>query len=272
MKAKINKISKIIVLSLIAAFMSLTTTYSAKLSGKQIATKAKYVNRPNSRFVKSVMILKSYSNGKWKTEDVRKVVMMSMKYTGNRIRTISRFMTGLKKGVTFLSIEMPDNQDDVSYSYLPELRRPRRISSSERQNDFEDTDLTNEEMGSPKISDYTYKRLPDESYRGMSCYVLERYPRDKSKAKYSKHKLWITKKHFIPIKTLGYDMNKRLKKRGYMRAIKKFGPIWMPTYIKVINVQKMHMTILKSTKIRVNIRLERSNFLPSRMSATWRMR
>lgn len=279
MKTKLRKISKISILAMLVALMGISSTvYNADLSGSDIAKRAKYNNRSQKMVSKAVMVLQSYSGGQWKTLDTRNLYMQSMIWSGSGFnsltRTISRFMTGLKKGVTFLSIEVAGGSDDIQYSFLPSLGRPRRVSSSEKQNDFEDTDVTNEEMGSPKIENYTYRRLPDENYRGIPCYVVERFPKDRSIAKYSRHKSWITKQHFVPIKVEAYDMEKRLKKKIYARNIKRFGKIYITMNLRVINVQKNTRTLLMIKDVFVDGQapVNRSDLQQDRMDATWSIR
>ena len=124
--------------------------------GRLIAETVKNINRPGQDLlVKGVMTLKSGDS----VSDVRKVVIKQKTY-GDLIRALFRFMDSLKRGVTFLTIEThgPDNDQ---YLYLPSLERPRKVASSDRQNDFEDTDFTNEDMGARKIDDYTYQRRKD---------------------------------------------------------------------------------------------------------------
>lgn len=279
MKTTIKKTTRISILVLLVAFMGMSgTLYNANLSGVDIAKKAKYNNRATKMVSKATMVLQSYSGGQWKTLDTRSIYMQSMIWSGSGqnslTRTISRFMSGLKKDVTFLSIEVAGGADDIQYSYVPALGRPRRVASSEKQNDFEDTDITNEEMGSPKIENYTYRRLPDENYRGIPCYVVERFPKDRSIAKYSRHKTWITKNEFVPIKLEAYDMEKRLKKKMYARNIKKFGRIYVPMSMRMINVQKNTRTLMMIREVLVDGQapVSRGDLQQDRMNATWSIR
>jgi hypothetical protein len=261
---------------LLGIFVITNAGFSTDLTGEQIAVKAKYGNRAQTSISQATMVLQSQSGNQWKTVDTRNIIMQSMIWAGSGnnslIRSISRFTSGLKRGVTFLSIESVQGQDDIQYIYLPALRRPRRVSSAEKQNDFEDTDFTNEDMGAPKIENYN--RLPDESYRGMDCYVLERTPKDRSTVKYSKHVTWITKQHFLPIKVEAYDLNNRLVKKIYARDIKKFGNIWIPMQLSVTNIQKNTRTGLVITKFLVDrqANINRNDLQPDRMDATWSVR
>lgn len=278
MKIKKNISIRCLLIMMYISFLILSNNiFSTNLTGEEIAKKAKYINRAQKQIVYATMVLQSQSANQWKTIDTRNLIMQSVIWSGSGenslLRTISRFITGLKRGVTFLSIEVKGN-DDIQYTYIPALKRPRRISSTERQNDFEDTDFTNEDMGSPKIENYNYKKLPDENYRGEECYVIERSPKDKSSAKYSKHISWITKTHFVPIKIEAYDMNNRLIKKFYARDIKKFSNIWLPMQINVVNIQKNTRTALVITKILVDneANIDRNDFQPERMDATWRIK
>lgn len=276
MKSKTIKKIKLLLILMMLLIINISSNIfsSTDLTAEEIAKKAKYINRAQKQIGFATMVLQSQSGGQWKTIDTRNIIMQTMIWAGSGmntlIRSIARFTSGLKRGVTFLSIETKES-DDIQYTYLPALKRPRRVASSEKQNDFEDTDFTNEDMGSPKIENYNYKKLPDENYRGMDCFVLERTPKDKSIAKYSKHISWITKEHFVPIKVEAYDMNNRLIKKMYARDIKKFGRINIPMQINVTNIQKNTRTSLVITKILIDneANINKDDFQPESMDAIW---
>ncbi len=279
MKVKLKTMQKIILLITVMVFAGLNNGLtSARLSGKQIAEKAKYQNRARTRVSWAVMKLQKKSGGKWQNIDVRKTIMQGYIYSGSGVnslqKSLSRFTSGLKRGVTALSIEKPGKQDNVQYTYLPSLKRPRRVASSDKQNDFEDTDFTNEDMGTPNLWEYNYKRLPDQTYRGIPCYVIERTPKSSyiSQKKYKKHKSWITKKHFIPIKVYAYDLSFRLKKKMYARQIRKHKNIYVPHKLTMINVQDKTRTIIYVRKVLVNAPVNKGDFYPSRMDKAWKWR
>jgi hypothetical protein len=74
---------------------------------------------------------------------------------GDLSRGMFRFIDSMKRGLTFLTIET-HGPDINQYLYAPAIGRPRRIASQDRQNNFEDTDLTYEDLGGLKLDDYTY--------------------------------------------------------------------------------------------------------------------
>ncbi len=279
MKSKRQILTRLLLVLSIIALSGLTSGLSsAGLSGRQIAVKAKYNNRPRSRVSWAVMKIQKKSGGRWTNIDVRRTIMQGYIYRGSGAssltKTLSRFTSGLKRGVTALSIEQPGRRDSTQYTYLPSLKRPRRVASSEKQNDFEDTDFTNEDMGAPNIWEYNYKRLPDQTYRGIPCYVIERTPKSAymSKKKYKKHKLWVTKKHFIPIKAYAYDLSYRLKKKMYARRIRRHSNVYIAHKMTMINVQSKTRTIVLVSRVLINARVSKGDFYPSRLDKSWRWR
>jgi len=263
-----------VTLTIVIMFASgYSITGSAELTGEQIAIQTKYRNRAKSQIGKSTMILQNEVGGVWKIVDSRKSASMTIQVSDKLQRSLFRFIGGLKNGVTSLSIEQPDQigVDDIQYIYTPSLRRPRRIAATERQNDFEDTDFTNEDLGGKKISEYNYKRLPDETYRDEACYVIEAYRKNLSGAKYYKFKSWVTKKHFLPIRIESYNLDKRLAKKLFASNIKQYGNIYISHQLQSINIEKKHKTIIIVEWVKINVPLNKSEFESNQMDAVWRI-
>jgi len=273
MKKLLNKFLEVTLTMVIVLASGYSITGSAELTGEQIAIQAKYRNRAKSILNKSTMILQIETGGVWKTVDSRKTASMSIQVSDKLQRSLFRFIGGLKNGVTSLSIEQADQigVDDIQYIYTPSLRRPRRVAPTERQNEFEDTDFTNEDLGGKKISEYTYKRLPDETYRDEACYVIEAYRKNLSNAKFYKFKSWLTKKHFIPIRSESYNLDKRLSKKMFASNIKQYGNIFLAHQMQAISVDKRHKTIIVVEMVRINVPVNKNEFESNAMDAVWRI-
>src|SRR5690606_12068544 len=88
--------------------------------------------------------------------------------------------------MAFLTYDYPDDgKDDDQWLYLPELRRDRRISSSNRGDYYLGTDFTYEDMKlDTRLSadDYSWTALPMAEVDGVSCYVVEGTPVDENTA------------------------------------------------------------------------------------------
>ena len=232
--------------------------------GRRIAEAVKDVNRPTQDLlIKGVMTLKS---GK-KAVDVRKVII-KQKTTENLIRALFRFMDSLKRGVTFLTIEI-DGPDNDQYLYIPSLERPRKVAASDRQNDFEDTDFTNEDLGARKIDDYTYQRRKDVKMGDRLCFKLIARAKDPS-ARFPKHISWIDQETFVPVQVKVYGRDNQLERVMAAGDIQPVGDIHIPFKTVSKNLKRDHTTILKVISAQANTGLDIHEFNKARMGETWK--
>lgn len=95
-----------------------------------------------------------------------------------------------ERGTAFLLIEREG--DDLMFSYLPEFRKVRRISSRAVTGSFLGTDLSYEDFqqlqGLGEDGDVT--RLPDESLDGRPTYVLEAIRNGGGGSSYERVRSW----------------------------------------------------------------------------------
>ena len=92
------------------------------------------------------------------------------------------------QGTALLTHAHVNTQDD-QWLYLPALKRVKRISSSTRSGSFMGSEFSYEDMGSPKVEEYTYKYLRDEPCGELTCTVTEQFPLDE-KSGYSRKIIW----------------------------------------------------------------------------------
>jgi len=210
------------------------------LSGEEIAKKVHSSNRSSSGIVlKGQITMKNMENGK---SESRKAIVMTVTRSGNT-QALIRFTDSSYSGTTMLTIER-EGKDNLQYLYLPSVGSARQIEGSDRENNFVDTDFSNEDLGGSRIADYTYKRLADQKIGGSDCYVIERYPKNGS-SKYSKHVVVIDKATPIPISVQFYARSGRLVKTMRAGQIKNIGNnINIPTYLEVTDIEKKRQTAL----------------------------
>ncbi len=154
------------------------------------------------------------------------------------------------KGVSFLKIEHNDKDDEMRM-WLPAFKKIRRISAKKKGDSFMGSDMSYEDMSNRELFENTYKRLEDEIVEETECYVIEVVPNPEVKSNYSRHKTWIEKARFIPLKEESYDRKGKLKKtKTFSYAdIKDYVT---PTEIYVEDVQKNHNTRLVFDNIKLD--------------------
>ncbi|MGM0509180.1 MAG: outer membrane lipoprotein-sorting protein [Fusobacteriota bacterium] len=131
------------------------------------------------------------------------------------------------KNTRFLQVENEDRDDD-KWIFLPGLGRVRRISSSEGSSSFMGSDFTYDDMETRDIEEDTHKLLKEEKLGSYDCFVVESTPKNKEESQYDKRVSWITKKHFIPVRTKLYSKKTKevQKEMTVKQNIKKVQDIW----------------------------------------------
>jgi hypothetical protein len=167
------------------------------------------------------MVLKNRL-GKVSKRDVR---VRSMEVPNDGDKGLSIFDTPRDvKGTAVLTWSHSLKPDD-QWIFLPALKRVKRISSKNKSGPFMGSEFAYEDISSQEVDKYTYKYLRDEVFKGMNCYVIERYPAYEHSG-YTRQVGWIDKKHFNPQQTVFYDRkNARLKTlvfKGYRQYLGKY--------------------------------------------------
>ena len=91
------------------------------------------------------------------------------------------------------------------------------------------TDFTYEEIGGSRdfTKEYKAKRLPDETFDGYPCYVLELSP-DADGAEYGLVKMWVWQDEFLPLQiqffNKGLEQSKVLINRNIKEAAGRLTP------------------------------------------------
>ena len=242
------KIYPIIALTLL---LSVLTLYGQELTGKQIMEKA--LNKTSWQDMEAdVKLILTNSRGE---QRVRQIKMYSRKRTADESDMLMRFIAPPDvKGTGFLIIEHK-NSDDDRYLYLPALRRVKRIASSGKGGNFMSSDFTYYDIGKPKLNDWTYRRLPDETLDGHPCYVIECLPASDKVAKetgYGKIIRWIRQDVWVTVKSEYYDRALRLWKVLTVPKIEKIGSIWFQTDMIMKDVQNKHTSEMVFSNIRIN--------------------
>lgn len=100
---------------------------------------------------------------------------------------------------TALLTHSHDKTDDDQWLFLPDLKRVKRISSSNKSGSFVGSEFSYEDMAGFQIDKYTYKHLRDEKLGNENCFVVERAPKDKESG-YSRMIAWIDKAEYRTFK------------------------------------------------------------------------
>lgn len=234
------------------------------LTGEDIAKKAHDSNRSAEGIVvKGRMAMTDLSV---RSSESREVVVLSVR-EGGLSKSMIRFTDSSYRGTTMLTMER-SGQDNLQYLYLPSVGSPRQIEGSDREKSFVDTDFSNEDLGGSRIQDYTYSRLADRKTGIGDCYVIERFPKNRS-SKYSKHVVTIEKTSMIPVEVQFYAKSGRVVKSLRAGQIKQIsGNVRVPMHMEVVDIEKRHQTVIDVSSAQEKS-INRGYFNRNRMSMQW---
>lgn len=234
------------------------------MSGEQIAQKVHDTNKSSQGIVlKGKMTLAGVGGG---SSEARSMVLLAYDNAGLS-NGIFRFTDSSYRGTTMLTIERR-GKENLQYLFLPSVGSPRQIEGSDREKNFVDTDFSNEDLGGSRISDYTYNRLPDRKAGNYDCYMIERFPKNKS-SKYSKHVVTIDKATMIPVDVQFYAKSGRVVKTMRASNIKQIsGNIRVPMNLQVVDIEKRHQTVI-DVSFAQEKNINRGYFNRNRLNMQW---
>jgi len=233
-----NIIGSLILLSCLSPVIA---SANDEARGLEIATEA---DRREAGFVDStaqmIMELKN-KQGQTSTREVR---ARTLEVIGDGDKSLSIFDTPADiKGTASLNYShalKPDEQ----WLYLPALKRVKRISSKNKSGPFMGSEFAYEDISSQEIAKYTYKYIKDETFNGIDCFVVERYPAYKHSG-YTRQVAWINKQEYRPEKIDFYDRKNSLLKTltytGYQQYLNKY---WRADSMLMVNHQTGKSTTL----------------------------
>jgi outer membrane lipoprotein-sorting protein len=170
-------------------------------------------------------------------ESTRKISNKTLEVTGDGDKSLVIFNEPKDvKGTAFLSFTHKSGPDD-QWLYLPALKRVKRIASDNKSGPFMGSEFAYEDISSQEVEKYTYKYIKDEKMSDMDCYLVERYPVDKSSG-YTRQEVWYDKEHYRPMKVVFYDRkNSKLKTLNYEDYKQYLNKYWRADKLSMVNHQ-----------------------------------
>ena len=196
---------------------------------------------------------------------VREVENVAKAY-GRDIRSLAVISEPISdRGISMLGYQYWDpNRINDNWLYLPALNRVRRVVATRDSRDsgsYFGTEFFIEDLEDPRLEDYTYRLLDDETVRvqedgkepvDVPAYVVEWTP-TAQRAKttnYGKSVIWVDKERFILLKGEYYDVNGNLFKRRTVRNLQLLnGSFWIPRQVTMDNLDNRRVTVMERLAI-----------------------
>jgi len=215
---------------------------TAEEKGLEIANKAYEADKGWGDSSSTMQMILRKKKGQERTREMRS---RSIEVAGDGDRSIIIFDDPADvKGTAMLTHTHKVDSDD-QWLFLPDLKRVKRISSSNKSGAFMSSEFAYEDMGSQEVEKYTYKFLREENIDDRDYYVIERYPTEK-KSGYTKQISWIDQETYRLHRVEFYDRKsallKTLNASDYNLYLEKF---WRPGRMDMNN----HITGKSTTLI-----------------------
>ena len=250
-------ISKIIVISLLCFATGFAqTAYEIAKAVDKLPT-----GKTSSATISISLIDK---NGKTRN---RELVSYTLK-DGTTDKTVLVFKTPRDvAGISYLTYDYPDKADGSSvdsdsWIYIPAMKKVRRVSGSSKDDDFQGTDFTYDDLGNRNLSKDNFAILGEEKVNGIDCWILEAKAKD-PKAKISRRVSWVNKKTYVIQKGEYYDKQNRLQKTLACESIQKVNGYWSTLKLTMTNVQTNHKTIYEVKNLKYDEKINESYFTVS---------
>ncbi len=128
-------------------------------------------------------------------------------------------------------------EPDDQWLYLPALKRVKRISSVNKSGPFVGSEFAFEDFTALELNKYDYKYQRTEACGGLTCDVVERYPRYEHSG-YTKQISWIDQQDFQVRKVEFYDRRGDLLKTLTLEDYRQYGgKYWRSHTFLMVNHQ-----------------------------------
>lgn len=171
------------------------------------------------------------------------------------------------RGTAFLLVEKPDRKD--MFTYLPELRKTRRITSRSVAGSLFGTEFSYEDfqhlqsLGSTSTRD----RLPDEEKAGRKMYVISSRPTKDSGSAYTRIVSRIDQETCVPLEVdffaHGEEPVKQL--RVPIDSLTRVGEVWIPKQATLRNLDNQRESRLSVDEVEFDVELPKALFSQSRL-------
>jgi hypothetical protein len=197
-------------------------------------------------------------------------------FTRDKGRDMQRIMFFLApadvRGTGFLTYDYYGGEkDDDQWLYLPELRKTKRIASSDKSGSFMGTDFSYADMTRRVLDEWTYKILKEDEVRGNKVWLIEALPRDKTvrdRYGYDKSVVFIRQDIFMAVRAVHWVRDGGKLKYFDMKRLEQIDGIWMGTELDMKTTkggETLHRTVMRFSDVKFNQAIDEGLFTVRRL-------
>jgi hypothetical protein len=183
------------------------------------------------------------------------------------------------KDTGFLTHDFDDpDKDDDQFLYLPALKKPKRIASTDKSNAFMGTDLNYSDMTSRDLDDFDYTfyaKKKETEVNGHKVWVIESVPKPAiakrviDETGYKKTLIFVRQDNYVVVRGVMWEKRNGYVKYLDVKNLELIDGIWVATDMHVKrkkNKKVVHQTVLKISNIKFNQDLSEDMFTVRRLT------
>ncbi len=268
---KLQPIHSVFVLISLAVIFLFTNTASAE-PGKDAMSAEKVMQdvddryKGTSREMVGTLTLFDKNGGK----RVRNFKEIAKKY-GKDEKSISVVSFPAEvKGTSIMSFNWDEKtKDDDTWLYLPQLKKVKRMASTDKSGYFLGSDFTYSDFVGLEISDFKYKFDEEKNKSGTNEWVIIAEPRDdiaqkvRDETGYKKIQYWIDQSNLIIVKAIYWLDEGNKIKYSSSTDIENIDNVWTIKKMQMIMTQggkKLHSSVFQLESIKYNLPVDDAEF------------
>jgi hypothetical protein len=157
-------------------------------------------------------------------------------------------------------------RDDDQWLYLPDLRKTKRIASSDKSSAFMGSDFSYADMTQRVLDEWTYKLLKETEVNGHKVWLVEALPVSKEvedRYGFIKSVVFIRQDIFMGVRAVHWLKEGKKIKYQEMLGIEQIDGIWTSTEARMKTTKNkvtLHKTVMKWTDIKYNQTIDDAMF------------
>ena len=200
-------------------------------------------------------------------ERVRELTMLSMDQGNDTLRLQFFKAPADVRGTGFLTFDYhAGNRDDDQWLYLPDLRKTKRIATSDKSSSFMGSDFSYADMTRRVLDEWEYRLVKEDRVGPDPVWIVEAVPVSaevEDRYGYTKSYVYVRQDNFVVVR--GIHLLDKGNKIKYMEVknLDRFDGIWVATEVWMKTTQDkktLHRTKLLLSDVRLNERIDADLF------------
>ena len=157
-------------------------------------------------------------------------------------------------------------KDDDQWLYLPDLRKTKRIATSDKSSSFMGSDFSYADMTRRVLDEWTYRVLKEDQVDGQKVWIIEALPASETvedRYGYKKSIVYVRQDNYMVVRAIHVLKSGNKVKYMEVKKLEQIDGIWVAveTWMKTTRSKRtLHRTVLTMDNIKYNQELDESLF------------